>query len=520
MPNRKFPILGTSVSEILGRRAIMSKMLSALTKPSPDHLQVVGPRFAGKTVILNELAHRLSEAGGPYTAILKWDLGHQTPGTDELFMRGLARELSGALMENHADYAPLLKSTQGSPYQDIAEVLDALNDDGGRVVAIMDGFDKPLSNGQLTRNLWDQLRELGLKPSLRFVTANRRTLRELIRNPDAQTSDFWNIFAPSPVRVGCFDDSDLIAVLEQLPDFQLTVGAQTELWNASNGFPVMMLEILNVLSELGKTGEISADVVRSACNEALPLLRDRIDSLWVDCPRSSQDLLLQVLEQGTVVRSSNADADTLVERGFVQQVGNKLQRTNRLLKQYLGEQPNEGSALDRLFGSAESYQQNFRGVLERRIAQISEMDATLRQYLNRSIEDLPEHPDIFLTNVRGIVNRAFELIWNAELDGRRIPSEWIATWKYNQENRIEDLQTSFPQGRQRVRLLQLMTGTDRSNPCAKRVTKSTYELINATHAFGDFGQHQEGTHIDSGTAYAILQLCIELAAALARELLA
>jgi hypothetical protein len=59
--------------------------------------------------------------------------------------------------------------------------------------------------------------------------------------------------------------------------------------------------------------------------------------------------------------------------------------------------------------------------------------------------------------VRGIVNHAFELIWNAELDQRRIPSQWISTWKYNQEHRIEDLQTAFPQRRQRVRLLQLMT---------------------------------------------------------------
>jgi hypothetical protein len=75
---------------------------------------------------------------------------------------------------------------QDNPYREIAEVLDALKDEGGKVLAIMDGFDKPLSGGHLTRNLWDQLRELALKPSLRLVTASRRTLR----HPDAQTSDF------------------------------------------------------------------------------------------------------------------------------------------------------------------------------------------------------------------------------------------------------------------------------------------------------------------------------------------
>ncbi len=181
MPEYKFPILGATVPPMLGRAAIMNRMVAALTKPVPSHLQVVGPRFAGKTVILHELAGRLRSAGKPYTAILVWDLGHQTPATDEEFMQRLAHELAGALVKNHADYAEHLKSAGESAYQDIAEVLDALNKDDGKVLAILDGFDKPLSNGQLTRNLWDQLRELAQKPSLRLVTSSRRTLRDLIR---------------------------------------------------------------------------------------------------------------------------------------------------------------------------------------------------------------------------------------------------------------------------------------------------------------------------------------------------
>jgi hypothetical protein len=213
MPDRKFPILGTSVPPMLGRDAIMQKMLGALTKPMPDHLQVIGPRFAGKTVILHELARRLRAAGGPYTAMLIWDVGHQTPISDELFIRRFARELSGACEMNHPEYAKHLRNSDGSAYSDIADVLDLLTAEGRKVLAIMDGFDRPISNGQLTRNLWDQLRELGQKPSLRFVTACRRTQRELIRNPDEETSPFWNIFLDAPVRVSCFDENDLMAVL-------------------------------------------------------------------------------------------------------------------------------------------------------------------------------------------------------------------------------------------------------------------------------------------------------------------
>ena len=128
--------------------------------------------------------------------------------------------------------------------------------------------------------------------------------------------------------------------------------------------------------------------------------------------------------------------------------------------------------------------------------------------------DLPDHPEVFMTHVRGIENQAFELIWKAELGTKTIPSGWMSIWRYNQERGPDRWQTTFPQGGDRVQLLNLMTGTERSKRCARHITKGTHVLLNAAHAFGDFGQHQESAPIDSGTAYAVLHLCIELAAAL------
>ena len=105
MSDIRFPVLGTSLPPMLGRASILQKMTAALTKMIPDHLQVVGPRFAGKTVILHELAARLRQRGTPYSAVVVWDLGHQTPATDALFMQRLAHELSAGLRDRHPDYA-------------------------------------------------------------------------------------------------------------------------------------------------------------------------------------------------------------------------------------------------------------------------------------------------------------------------------------------------------------------------------------------------------------------------------
>lgn len=519
MPDSRFPILGATVPPMLGRAAILQKMMGALSKPVPDHLQVIGPRFVGKTVILHELAARMRLAGSPYSAVLVWDLGHQTPGTDALFMQCLARELSTALRNSHPDYAEHLRSPQDNPYPDIAEVLDLLKDEGSKVLVIMDGFDKPLSNGHLTRNLWDQLLDLARKPCLRLVTASRQSLYQLLRSPESQTSDFWGIF-DTKIHVGCFDETDVVAVLERMPEQPLAAGAHTELWNASNGFPVLVLGVLNAVCAMGTAGTVSHETMRAACDSAFLAVRDKLDALWIDCPPSCQDLLRRVLDEGAVARVgiSAADTEALLERGFAHSASNKLQRPSRLLERYLEERPNEGNALVRLFGTDDAYRKNLKGVLLRRIQQIAGIDPTLKRYLERGTEDLPDHPSVFLSNIRGIVDKAFDLVWKAELPEKRIPSDWMAIWEYNKEGGLDKWKTTFPTGVHRVRLLNLMTGTDKSAPYAKQITKGTYILMNAVHGFGDFGQHQEGAPIDPGAAYAALHLCVELAAAITRDL--
>lgn len=519
MSDMRFPILGTSIPPAIGRRNVIGRMKASLTKPLPDHLQVTGARFAGKTVVLQQLVNILSQDKSTYISVLMWDLGHQTPATDEQFLSAFAEKLAFGLAKNYPDYATLLQTSEDELYADITEVLEALKAENKRVLMIMDGFDKPLENGKLTRNLWDQLRELAQLPSLRLITASRRRLRELIRNPQAQTSDFWNIFNSEPVHIGCFDDNDLDELLAKLPGMNFDQGAISELWNESNGYPVLLLGILNVLDNTSSSGTVSSKIVCDVAIQALAVLRDQLESLWVDCPASSQDLFLRVMDEKAILRSgvAQSDIDRLIEKGFVTQAGNKIQRPCRLLTSYLKDQPNEGNALMRLFGTPDNYLSNMKSVFERRIDHIAGIDPELKRYLERAIGDLPDYPSVFMTNIRGIVDRVFELIWAAELPGRSIPADWLNYWQSNNES-INGLTSGFPQGGKRVYLLKLMTGTENCSPRALKISKTTFYLVNSTQSFGDFGQHQNGAIIDKGTAYPIFLLCLELAASVTREL--
>lgn len=525
MANRHFPILGSTVAPMLGRKVLMENVLKDLASPLFDHSQVVGPHYGGKTVFLHELVRRLSEGVSPYTAVVLWDLGNETPATEALFMQRFALELSAALATNHPEYAEHLKTVaqekaQENPYRDILDVFDALKDEGGKVLVIMDSFDKPLAYGRLTRDLLSNLRNLGQRPSLRYITASRKSLQQLIRDPDIEDSPFFNMFTGF-VEIKCFDEQDVFEILGRLNGIHLNAGAKTELWNATNGFPLFLLEMLNVLEEDGRSGEITAPDVVSACDKALLMLNGSIEKLWGECLPSSQDLLRRVLDEQTVSRAgvAGADVDALTERGFVHQTGNKLQRPSRLLAKFLSERPDEGNALVRLFSTSDDYLKNLKGVMARRIAQIPEIDSNLKRKLERAVDDFPSHPGDFLSNVQGILERALALIWAAEFGSNKVPESWFDTWRYNDENKVyEDWRSRFPEGGKRIRLLDLMTGTAKSDRLAKYVTKNTYALADAIQTFRDFGVHPKFAAIDAGAAYAAFLVCIELAASLAREL--
>lgn len=525
MTDRRFPIHGGVVPPMLGRSAVMQRLTTALTSGAQQHLQVVGPRFSGKTVVLQNLVAALRQAGSGYGAVVYWDLAHQTPETDDAFMKCFALELGNALPAEQSAYVNHLRSDDCLGFKDILEVIELL-EGTCEIIAVLDGFDKLLSRPHITRHVYDQLRELAIRSNLWLVTGSRKPLRDLTRDPDTEASEFFNIFDPTPVRVGPFDETDFDAVLTVLMGVTFSQGAKTELLNATNGFPIFMLEALNVVLDQHRGGEVTPAASAEACDTALASLDGYIRSLWDECPQSSKDLFLRVVDERVVSRGAGVparDAETLLERGFVYKAANRLERPSRLLVKHLESRPNEGSALIRLFGTADVYQRNLKGAFEKRIAQINGLDKDIRKYLERGVEDLPEHPGVFLGSVHGILERVLTLIWRAECWSERlgkpqIQDAWFDTWKQNQENVSQDWYGRFPEGGQRLRLLDMITGTQRSDRLARHVTKNTYVLANALQGFRDFGVHPKGANHDIGTAYAALHVCIELAAILTVEL--
>ena len=105
-----FQILGSGVPPLIGRKQELERLSNALTKPTPDHLQIVGPRFVGKTVLLHALARSMRAENSRYRVVIVWDLGHQTPDTDEGFLMTLRDCVANALMPINEAYQPVAES--------------------------------------------------------------------------------------------------------------------------------------------------------------------------------------------------------------------------------------------------------------------------------------------------------------------------------------------------------------------------------------------------------------------------
>lgn len=508
---------------MLGRAKTMQRIWDDLTKRSPSHLSMVGPRYAGKSVILKALADRMSKEGSPYGAVILWDLGHQTPGSDEAFYKSICQRMGEGIKAVSPDYGKHLLSVDADEFSELREVIDALKDEDINVLMLWDGFDKPLGTGKLTRNLWDNLRELASRPNFRLVTATRRTLHELIRSTDSQASDFWNIFDMMPVRVEVFDTADRDDILTKISGITFSSGAKSELENWTAGYPPLYLAVLNRIIEIGQNSEVDNNVVNEAAASALDSLINILNDLWNDCPEPAKDLYRHLVEQGDWLTSETGKIEraVLAEKGFIRSSGNKTCKACRLLEHHLSSLGKDASSIIRLFGTPDAYRTNIRSLLETRFSQLRNFDKSLLRFIERSIEDIPENPENCLANIRGIVDRALDLIWEAELgSGRQIPETYFSDWTYNGEKGPEnywDKQFPVKRGHQ-IRLLQLLTGTDKSQAKANRVSKNTYALASAAHGFGDFGQHIDSP-VSAEVAVAAVTVCIELAACLDREIL-
>ena len=527
MTTDPFQVLGASVPPLLGRASLLRTIKNHLLQPSPDHVSVVGPAYYGKSVVLWHLSTSFRNGAGDYLTASHIDLRHGVPASDREFMYRFAQEIRAALQGTRPQLAKQIDAEQEAVHEILGLVLEDLEIEGVRLLVVLDGFDYALAGTGLTRNLWDQLRALAQRASLRFVTGSRRPLRELCRTEESRTSDFWEIFYDTPTRITALDDDDIEAFLKPLRDAgsEFDDSARKEVVNWTGGVPVLVCALLQRLFEEHAGTRLLKSEIDRAAAEVLVGRGQLLAALWDDC-NDELRADLGVLSDGDVplTELSNARRRAVEERGYGRVSGNRLRSSCRLMQRYASDQAPAIADLTRVLGTIAGFDTHVGSLLELRLAQVStgEPDEELRDYVSNAIRDLSPSPDHALIWVRSIANRALKLVWDAELPpDRTLPSKWHNEWKRAGLN-YADENGRLPRSHgAQCNILRLATGTERTSRQCKYITKTTYLLLDHLQSVGNFGQHRNDSpevEVTVGFAASVVFSAISLVECLAHDL--
>ena len=528
MTANPYQVLGPSIPPMLGRGSLLRRIEGHLSKPTPDHVSVVGPKHYGKSVLLRHLADAYRAGSSGYLTTVHIDLRHDTPGSDDAFKRRLAEEIKAALQPDRKQLSECIDLDDAAVHVLLDLVFTELEGESARMLVVLDGFDYALAGTELTRNLWDQLRSLAQKTSLRLVTGSRRPLRELCRTEESRTSDFWEIFYDTPIRVTALDDSDWEPFLKPLLDAGCTFDdpARKEIANWTGGVPLLVCALLRELWEEHRGTQISKPEIDQTADAILKSRREILAELWDEC-----DIELRA-DLGTLAGDDIPLSDlsdrrrrAIEDRGFGRVSKKHLRGSCRLIQRYAAEQAPALADLTRLFGTAAGFEAHVQTLLELRLKQAAtpKTDRSLHDFVSRAIEDVGRNPELAINGIRGIAERALTLIWKAELPhDRTLPKKWIDEWKRGGEKNPPEDRGKLPSSSgTQCHVLRLITGSDRISRQSKYVTKTTCLLVNHLKSVGDFGQHRGDypeTTISVGFAATVVLAAISLIESLTTDL--
>ena len=542
MTSNPYQVLGPSVPRMLGRERLLRRIDGHLSKTSPDHVSVVGPAHYGKSVLLRHVADTYGESSEHYLATVHVGLRHAGITSDGDFKRRLAEDLRTALRPHRREVAENLDPEENGIHELLDLVFDELAAESARVLVVFDGFDHVLARADLTRTLWDQLRILAQKPSLRLVAGSRLRLREVCRTEESRTSDFWEIFNPTPVRVGALDGDDVRAFIQPFLDNGCTIdqSARKEVADSTGNVPLLVTALLRRLWDSVAHGtRISKPDIDRAAEALLREEPDVFGALWDDCDIELR-ADLAILADADIPRADLSDRRlrAIQDRGFGSVTAKRLHSSCKLMQRYARNQAPAIADLKRLLGSAAGFETHIRSVLEMRLQQVAvpQTDTHLLDFVTRAVSDLhgrtapgaePQSAstsgcELAINSVRGIASRALTLIWKAELPpDRTLPSDWIDEWKHAGE-RFRDDRGKLPRGYgPQCSILRLATGTDRVQRKSRYVTRTTYLLIDHLQSVGDFGQHRGDfpeAQVTVGFAAAVVLTAIALVESLTTDL--
>lgn len=487
-----YHLFGTGRANLLDRQKELDSILRCWLS---QHVSIVGPKYYGKSVLMEHL-HKLGSEEKGFSGAGFWDVRKDPAKDDTAFWRKLYHCLKNQIDASH-EYLP--KDESAADAETMLDTFRFFESDQKRILLLWDGVDELLLKGGLSDNLWNQLTALADLKSVTLILSSRRRLMDLLPTEEAKGSDFWRRFA-LVISLGCFQESDWPILIAPLASkgAEIEPSAKKELANWTGGIPLLTVALLGALKAevSGKCNLTKADV--DAAAEKLDARS--VEMVWRDLGSELQNEFADICRKyaaGGVPRSE-LDATRLAEmkaRGLVMESGHKYRSAVRLLARHALLVTNPMPNLKALFGTSENFIANAQGMLELRLAQVVQLDPELKYHLSQILDNL-DHPNTAMEMMRGVFDRTATLVLKRDFPDGRLPSAWVQEWERagdlnredpEQRNR-EILECRVPKTRACRRwLLKLLVNSDGESRTKLRT--STFRLMEFVYDTGTYGHH-------------------------------
>jgi hypothetical protein len=512
-----YQVLGTGIAQLLARGEDRSRIMQHLSKFTPDHVSLVGPRYIGKTVLLRALSDIVVTGQSSVVDCVYWDLRHNTPKSDEEFYQRFAQQLQPHMRKIDPALGTFLDESEGITFYNIKSLFEILSEDKKTVVIMFDGLDPVLRNTEIRKDLWDSLRGLADMSSFRMVTGTRQPLRELCMSPDSKTSDFFNIFAMNVRRLGPLTDRDSQEFLQPFIDRGISVStASTQMLRKwCGGIPLLTAALcLDLWNTVDDGKPLTPQIIDSRAGDlcADETLQDYLyDFFWRDCSEQERSVLAEIVRQYRTDRPTTDPAvQTLMQKGFLANSQNGLTCPSKFMYVYASQQGESVTRLRSLFGSVQDFEENSQALLELRLSQFVKIDVTLRSHIEAIIGFLRE-PIEGAKLIRLFADRAYTIVLEHEVPSGELPQQWLDEWTREGLRDIPGKQLPSPSNRAARYFLVKNIADTRYSLQHRRITPDMQLLLAHLKLLGDFGHHLDSRVPTSSFMFSVCVTALELA---------
>jgi hypothetical protein len=503
MNNNPYRLTPDPTPDELARAELVEQILEDLFE---HHISIIGPRHYGKTVFAAAVA-KAARACGHFSDVVFWDLRHFTPASDAEFFAKFAETLVEQLTCVGEDAKNHFANDADRTYSRIRGFFEYLQGLEKRILIIMDGMDDPLDCEVLTKSLWDNLTGFSKIGSANLLATSRKPLRQLCKNSNGRSSDFWVRFEDPPTRLKAFDPHEITNFLKPLIDAHggLATGAETEFARWTGGIPWLAVCLGRKLYESANS-PLTVENVRDTAKKLLADNADSLDAAWDIFTAEEQTGFADLIEKGEIEqREAGKIAHSLVQLGLAHSTGAKIAPRCELLQQFTAHLQSGLVTIKLLFGDLAAYERNITAVVEWRLRHISIKDPELRDNVSDAVERVG-NARLFFKEVRNIVSHTLVRIWKFESPDGNSPRYEGPDGQRAGPLRLEDDYNL---------IMHLQAATNIKNHITlKKANRRIYALLSALLPYGDLGQHQGNQELSNTHAACACLTLLELAAEL------